>query len=251
MAASFIFRLGRVKGNGSILVALKHNKRLTQAERGAGQNIDPARASLNYCLFGNDTPEKLNLAAKIALLEAGIERPRKDAVMAVEVLFSLPIDRHQQDTRQYFMDCLQWTQKHMPGQLLSFDVHLDEAAPHAHAIILPLVDGCLRGRDVIGNTGNLNRLIRLFYSEVARHYGLATREDKRLSPSESRALERQVLQKLASDPVLKSNVWACVRDAIHKDPKPFAQTLGISHQQLRQEKRSVVEIMTSKGKGKA
>lgn len=251
MAASFLFRLGRVKGNTGILAALKHNKRTLQAERGAGQNIDPARTSLNYCLLGDDMPEQINKAAKIALLEAGIERPRKDAVMAVEVLFSLPVDRHQQDTRQYFLDCLQWTQKHMAGQLLSFDVHLDEAAPHAHAIILPLVGGRLKGRDVIGNIGNLNRLISLFNGEVARHYGLARREDKRLSAAEAKTLERQILQKLAGDPVMKSNVWACVRDAIHKDPKPFAQTLGISHQHPRQEKRSAVQIMTSKGKGKA
>ena len=99
MAASHIFRIGSINGKNGVLVALKHNKRELQAERGADAHIDVAKTPLNYCLAGDDTPSKIAIHAKVQMLQAGIETPRKNGVMAVEVLFSLPIDRHQQDSK--------------------------------------------------------------------------------------------------------------------------------------------------------
>ncbi len=47
-----------------------------------------------------------------------------------------------------------------------------------------------------------------------------------------------------------SSVWACLRDAIHNDPLPFAQMLSIQMPIVTQGKtKSFVQIMTSKGKG--
>ena len=171
MAASQLLRLGTIKGKNGVLEALKHNKRELQAERGAAAHIDVTRTPLNYCLIGDSLPSEIATSAKVKMLQAGIETPRKNGVMAVEVIFSLPIDRHQQDTKLFFADCLAWSNKTFAGELLSFDVHLDESAPHAHALILPLIDGKMQGNKLIGGTGNLMRLINLFHKEVARHYG--------------------------------------------------------------------------------
>ena len=168
----------------------------------------------------------------------------------LEILFSLPVDRHQQDTRPFFKDCLSWVQRNMQGELLTFDVHLDEAAPHAHAVILPLVDGRMQGRDIIGNTGNMNRLRNLFYSEVARRYGLSQGNAK-LNEQDKAILARDVIKALSSDPVQYSALWPFVRDAIHADPAPYAQHLGLSHQPGKRKGRSFVQIMTSAGHGKA
>ncbi|SFN15709.1 hypothetical protein [Nitrosomonas communis] len=51
---------------------------------------------------------------------------------------------------------------------------------------------------------------------------------------------------------MKSIVWPCVRDAIHSNPLPYAQLLGIeqAQQTTKAKRRSFVEIMTSSGKGK-
>ena len=171
MASSHLIRLGSIKGKNGVLEALKHNKRELQAERGTGAHIDVTRTPLNYCLAGGDTPSAIATSAKVKMLQAGIDTPRKNGVMAVEVIFSLPIDRHQQDTKLFFADCLAWSNKTFAGELLSFDVHLDESAPHAHALILPLIDGKMQGNKLMGCTGNLMRLINLFHKEVTRHYG--------------------------------------------------------------------------------
>ncbi len=134
---------------------MKHNKRTLQAERGAGANIDPLRTSLNYALTRAYTAEQIDRYPKVLMVKAGIDKPRKNGVMALEVIFSLPIDRHQKDTRLFFKDCLQWVKKNIPGELLSFDVHLDESAPHAHTLILPLVNNKMKGNEIMGGKGNL------------------------------------------------------------------------------------------------
>ncbi len=251
MAASHIFRLGTIKGKNGVLVALQHNKRTLQAERGAGANINATRTSFNYCLAGDSTPHEIATHAKVQMLKAGIEQPRKNGVMAVEVLFSLPIDRHSQDTKPFFVDCLEWLNKTFAGELLSFDVHLDESAPHAHAIILPLIDGKMQGNKLIGNIGNFGRLRNLFHKEVAYRYGLSRSDKKRLNVADKQSVSQLVLIHLRLDSVMKSCIWACVRDAISKDPLPYAQMLGIDTpaQDYPKINKSFVDIKRSKGKG--
>jgi len=249
MAASHIIRLGKVKGENGVLVALKHNKRTLQNERGGSSNIDVARTPLNYSFTEDSAPETIARIAKAKMILAGIEKPQKNAVMAVEIVFSLPIDRHSQNTRQFFNDCFEWTKKAFDGEVLSFDVHLDESAPHAHALILPLVNGKMQGSDMVGGIGNLNRLRNSFYSDVARHYGLSRNESKRLSKMDKQSLEKLVLAKLQNDPVMQSSVWACFRDAIHNDPMPYAQMLSIELKQKTAKVKSFIDIKRSKGKG--
>ncbi len=251
MASSQLLWLGSiVSKKGGVLEALKHNKRERQSERGADLHIDVSRTSLNYCLAGNDTPANIAIHAKVQMLKAGIETPRKNGVMAVEVLFSLPIDRHSQDTRPFFNDCFAWVKQTFAGELLSFDVHLDESAPHAHAIILPLIDGKMQGSELKGDRGNLYRLNDLFHKEIAHRYGLSKCDRKRLSQADKATLEREVLMHLKADKVMQSSVWPCVREAIHKDPLPFAQTLSIAFEKpTRKTSKSFVDHKRSKGKG--
>lgn len=250
MASSHLLRLGTIKGKSGLLAALKHNKRTLQNERGASANINHTKTSLNYSLTGNDAPESIDMHAKIQMIKAGIDTPRKNGVMAVEVLFSLPIDRHNQDTRPFFEDCHKWILKTFAGELLAFDVHLDESAPHAHAVMLPLIDGKMQGNSLIGNTGNLMRLINQFHLEVAKNYGLSRGDKKRLSYLDKESVEKLVLTSLKSDPVMRSSVWACVRDSIHKDPLPFAQMLSIEPKRpLTKPVKSFVDHKRSKGKG--
>lgn len=250
MAGSHFFRMGKVNGKNGILNALKHNKRALQAELGAGAHIDAFRTQLNYSLTDPATAEQIARTAKVLMVQAGIDKPRINQVMALEILFSLPINRYQQDTRPFFQCCMDWTIRNIAGVLLSYDVHLDESAPHAHALILPLVDNKMQGNKIMGNIGNLNRLRNLFYTEVACHFGLRRNKTKQLSGNDKVGLEKQVLMRLRTDAVMKSAIWPCVRDAIHNDPLPYAQLLGIERKPAKYTGRSFVQIMTSKGKGK-
>jgi len=248
MSASHFIRLGRIKGRQGILVALKHNKRTLQNLLLANNHIDPNRRQYNYSLTGTNSPEDIATHAKVQMVKAGIDKPRCNAVMGVEILFSLPINRHEQNTKPFFIDCFEWVKKSFEGELLSFDVHLDEAAPHAHAGILPLINGKMRGSDMIGNEWKLKRIINLFHTEVGTHHGLNRNESKRLSVATRELLEQSVLKNLKADPLLKSRVWALVRDDIHKNPVPYAQLLSIKLPSIASNK-SFVDYKRARGRG--
>lgn len=249
MSSSQLFKMKKLKGENIVLFALKHNKRTLQGERGAGVTIDVTKTSLNYSLMNDDTPEQIAKHAKVEMLIAGIEKPRKDCVRAVEILFSLPIDRHQQDTRPFFIDCFEWVKQTFAGELLAFDVHLDESAPHAHAVILPLIDGKMQGSNMMGSQFNLTRLNNKFHIDVARHYGLSKIDKTHLSNADKQAIEKRVLTHLSNDPAIRSSVWACIRDSIHNDPLPYAQMLKVQLTGKSIKHKSFVDIKRSKGKG--
>lgn len=249
MAASHIIRLKAMHGKNIILDALKHNKRTLQAERGASGNIDATKSHLNYSLTGDDTPEQIAMHAKVQMVKAGIDNPRSNQVMGVEIVFSLPIDHHTHETRQFFTDCFAWVKLSFGGELLSFDIHLDESAPHAHAVILPLVDGKMQGSNMIGGTGNLRRLINLFHTGVARHHGLSRNESKRLSAMDKQSLSVLVLRHLKTDAIMQSTIYPCVRDLIALNPLPFAQMLSIKVAESKVAVKSFVDIKRSKGRG--
>lgn len=249
MAASHFIRLGRITGKCGILNALKHNKRELQAERGADSHIDVRRSASNYALAGDGNATAIDRHAKVQLVKAGIDTPRINQVMAIEVIFSLPIDYHQRDTKPFFADCYDWVQTMFGCEVLSFDVHLDESAPHAHALILPLLDGKMQGNKLIGDKANLLKIINSFHMDIGKRYGLVRAESKRLLASQRQEIENAVLSGLKSDSALKSAVWPCIRDAIHKDPLPYAQALGITIARDRKSTKSFVDIKRSKGKG--
>jgi hypothetical protein len=253
MASSQLFKIESVSSKKTTLLrALKHNKRTLQAERGANGNINVTRSHLNYSLTGSQTPEQIDLHAKVQMVTAGIDiqKQRKNAVLAVEVLFSLPIDRHDQDTTQFFSDCYAWVKLNITCELLSFDVHLDEAAPHGHALILPIIDNRLQGDKLKGNRDNITRLINLFYEEVGKQHGLSKGTKARLSATDKQTLVKLILTRLKPDAAMRSIVWDCIRDLIVQHPATFADRLSIELLPATGVKiKSFVDHKRSQGKG--
>ena len=246
---SGFFRLGSVSmARGGLLPALRHNKR-DLPERG---HIDPTRSHLNYALTPIETAQTIDKHARKRLIDLDIT-PRKNAVLAIEAIFSLPASWHSRNNQSFFVACFEWITEAIQGELLSFDVHLDEAAPHAHALILPLIDGKLKGSEILGGKGNIYRLQRAFANTVGVAHGLPM--NKRLPHSERTELARAVLAHLNAqhDPAMQSQTWAIIQDTIKRNPQPFADLLGVVLHQPKPKRRqkSFVEIMTSKGKGQS
>lgn len=250
MSASALFRFKSITGENGVFVAMKHNKRELQAERGSGANIDATRTHLNYSLLDPKTPKEIALHVKVRMLNAGIERTRSNAVRAIEFIFSLPISWHCKDTSQYFKDCFEWLARTFGLEIFAYDVHLDESAPHAHALVLPIMDGRLQGSVVMGNRSNVKLLQNDFHAQVASKYGLIKSFPKKLSLTDKKLLERQVLVSLKTDPVMQSVIWPVIRDSIAQSPIGYAEMLDIKTPMPRGNGRSFVDIMVSKGRGK-
>jgi hypothetical protein len=250
--AAFL-RVKKLKGCGILAVAAIHNKRTIQVETGTHGSIDPTRSHLNYCLTGQSTAKSVAQLARDLMTAAGVPKLRKDAVRGIEAVFSLPVGTVI-DTRAYFTDCLDWAVTYFGSvaNILSFDVHLDEAAPHAHGLILPLVNGRMDGSAMLGAKSKLREMQSQFYDRVAKRYGLRKAFSKLTGEAKTRATA-QVLTYLreTGDTALQSLAWQSIREAIEGDPGPFLLALGLVAAPELQALKPFAHYVTSKGKGPA
>lgn len=253
MSGAAFLRIKKLKGGGIITAAARHNRRVIQAELGAAGSINPARSHLNETLHGPLTADDVGQLAKDLMCEAGVVKFRKDSVMGLEFVFSLPTD-HRLDDRAYFADCVAWVAAQYGGKdnLLSADIHRDEGAPHCHVLLLPLVGGKMAGSDLVGGKQKLAATHKQFHEVVASRYGLR-KAPARLAGASRQTAAAAVLAKLksTSDPALSSVAWATIRDGIENNPGQWLLALGIEIDVVKKPLRTMVQIFTSKGKGKA
>lgn len=250
MSGAAFMRLKKLKGGGIWSKAARHNRRTIQAELGAAGSIDPQRSHLNTSIMGPPTPEEVAGLAKAKMENAGITKDRKNGVVGVELVFSLPTV-HGVDSEAYFTDCAHWAGSHFGGldNIVSVDIHRDEAQEHAHVLLVPLLAGRLNGSALVGGIDKLREHQRLFYEEVARRYGFSKPRGKPTGEHKAR-ITREVLDLLRTDPATKSKAWALIRDDIERDPMPYALALGVNTDKPPKPLRTMVQIFTSKGKGK-
>lgn len=185
-----------------IRVAAMHNLREIAAEFGVGvdSHIDPSRIELNYRLRGPETAAGVAELARALLDNAGVKNLRKDAAMALELIFSLP-QRCAIEHRVFFAEAVLWADAFFNAPILSAVVHLDEAAPHCHVLVLPLVNGRMNGGKLAGGPSRIRLMQADFGDKVGKRYGLAYQSrTKRLSQTDRDGAGRQILDALKSHP---------------------------------------------------
>ena len=253
LSGAAFLRVKKLKGSGIITKAARHNKRVIQAESGATGSIDPTRSSMNETLEGPLIADDVAQLAKDRMAAVGVGKLRKDAVLALEIVFSLP-PNHQLDDRAFFIDCAAWAGNYFGGaqNILSVDIHRDEAAPHCHVLLLPLIDRRMNGSDLLGGKKKFSLMQEHFRANVASRYGLR-KAPTRLSGVAKPEAAKAVLQKLRemADKALESKVWPAIRQKVEDDPAAFLMTLGMEMEARPKKLRTMAAIFTSKGKGKA
>lgn len=166
-----ILRMAKLKSRVSLLHAAQHNTRERQPA-----NADPERTPLN--------PPGRETAAILADYDK--KKPakvRKNAVHALEFVVTMSPDAWNylpQETREktcddYIRASLEWVTNKFGGKdnLLSIRTHYDETTPHAHILLMPLVDGKLNARAMIGGTKDRMRQLQgEFYQDVGAKFGL-------------------------------------------------------------------------------
>ena len=252
-AVTAVMRIAKLKGPRKVLEAARHNRRDIQRENGATASIDPQRMCLNEALYGRATAKEVAQHADQLMRAAGVGKLRKDAVMALEILFSLPAG-HDLDERAFFNDCWQWAAGEFGGaqNVLSADLHRDEAAPHCHVLLVPLVNGKMVGSALVGGRAKLRAIQASFHAAVAARYGLR-KAPARLIGAAKLAGSKAVLKRLeqAADAALRSAVWPIIRECIEGDPTPFVAALDVEIDSPQKKLRTMAQVFTSKGKGKA
>lgn len=171
MTGQPFFSIAKPKKAGIWRAAARHNLRKFQAN-GGSTRFDPRQSHLNVVLAGATDPDQVEALVKDRLTKL-VKRPRRDGVLCVEVLFSLPANcAVEQDS--FFEACVHWCASWCGGpvNIISAVLHRDEAAPHCHVLILPEVDGVLRGSEMVGGPRRVQWLHENFQAAVAVKFGL-------------------------------------------------------------------------------
>jgi hypothetical protein len=134
--------------------------------------------------------------------------------------------------------------------VLSAVIHLDEAAPHCHILLLPLVDGRMVGNKLIGGRPQLLAMQGSFHETVAFKHGLR-KAPARMAGTSKRSAAGMVLARLkeTGDSALTSDVWATIRGCIESAPERFLEALGLVVETKAKALRTMEQIFTSPGKG--
>lgn len=140
-----VCRVAKLKSH-SLGMASAHNLRTMLVP-----NADPEKTKFNtrWTRFGSD--ENLVSLVKSRLNEIGIDKPRRDAVLAVEVFMSAsPEYFRPSDSSQYgeyeqgkldeWKKCTEKFLRDRYGEnLVEMILHVDEGTPHIHAMVVPAV----------------------------------------------------------------------------------------------------------------
>lgn len=223
-------RIKKLTGKAIVDVASRHNLREILAEMGAAKNshIDPERTKLNRILCGCDTAAAVASHAQALMDDAGVKTMRKDAVRALEIIFSLPLQSGI-DHERFFNESVRWAGQYFRAPVISAIIHNDEAAPHCHVLLLPLVDGRMIGSDLMGGRARLQALQADFHAQVGQRYGLARQTaQKRLSAVIRREAIDSAFGLLEANSGLKSDVLRVLLEPHVNNPEPLMMALGLA-----------------------
>jgi hypothetical protein len=236
-----VLLIKKLTGAGIIRAAAKHNLRKLAAELGADSHIDAARVCLNRVLRGPDCADAVAAQATALMAEVGARLKRKDAVRALEILVTLP-PASGIDEAAFFESAVTWAEYYYRVPVLSGVVHNDESAPHLHLLLLPLVNGHMRGSALAGKYALAQDD---FHAKVGRRYGL-TRQA--LQKRHSAAIKQQAMD-LAFDVLdvnsgLESRVIHALLAPHAKNPEPLLLALGLEMPVPKAKGGSFAAIMT-------
>lgn len=229
MTQAHFLRIKKLTGKNIIQVAAKHNCRELAAEIGltAESHIDPKRIRRNIILRGADTAAGIAATAQLLMDDAKVRTLRKDAVMGLEIIFSL----HAESTIAhcpYFEDATRWAENYFHVPAISSIIHLDEAAPHCHVILLPLIDGRMVGSDLMGGRSKIVAHQSDFHDKVGKCYGLARMTiRKRLSASIRREAMELAFNALEANSGLNSGIIRALIEPHQVNPAPLLEALNL------------------------
>jgi len=246
---SQFLRIKKLIGKNIVKSAARHNLREIAAERGADSHIDAARISFNRVLRGEATASGVALSAQALMDQAGVKTIRKDGVRALEILFSLnpdlPIDRV-----RFFDEAMRWVERTFNAPILSAVVHNDEAAPHCHVLVLPLMNGRMRGSELVGRPAKLKAMQSDFYESVGKQHGLAYKQNHTRPSLETRqAALDNAYAVLEANSGLHTAILQVLLAPHLDNPEALLQAIGLSMPQPSAKlqptaKQTFVGIMT-------
>jgi hypothetical protein len=226
MTESVLIHVSKIKSREILKEALKHNLRMIERELVPGSHIDPGKSHANLVIDGGTDPAEMAKATVSEIIQA-TERPlRKNGVVAVEVVFSLPVNTSV-NVDSFFKETVDWLKDYWNCPLVSAVVHKDEANPHLHAIVLPLRNGRMAGSALVGFKPELAAMKRSHHEAVGSHCGLTLVESvprfRRYTAAKDIVTRLQLNPSWLSHP----SILAALLNAVAARPAELMSVLGI------------------------
>lgn len=202
-----ILRVQKVKA-AAVHAMQYHNDRLPGEH--SNKDIDPSRTPLNREWVAHGRYED-EVSGRIAAGRTSTRKVRKDAVVLGEGVMTASPEffdgASDADVRAWAEDCFRFAQERFgAGNLVHFTLHMDEKTPHIHFGFVPLKDGALSWKKLIGGRVDLVRMQDLYHERVGKRWGLERGERgsgarhrdpsdlKRENEREIRAQEAQIAE---------------------------------------------------------
>lgn len=158
-----IMRCSKLATGGSLAASLSHCYRERETH-----NADDARTPQNTHFGASSTVDALT-----RMRELWPQKRRKDAVLAVEYLFTASPEwwttASSEQQEEFFQRSLGWlNEKYGCDRVVTATVHRDETSPHLSAFVVPLTaDGRLSAKEFVGNRRQLADDQTSFANKVA------------------------------------------------------------------------------------
>lgn len=178
-----VLRLDSEKKTSGIAQRYRHNMRIELPQTG---HIDTALSKNNVELIKMrddvSTPTEFVKKRLSELEYYKTHNVRKNAILANEVIMAFGTDNLPKDfsVSKWAAQCEKFlTDIYGRENILSAVVHMDEGAPHIHAIVMPIKDDRLSARALIGDRDGLRALHERFYTDYMKECGLEPEDQGR------------------------------------------------------------------------
>lgn len=240
--------MDKLKSRAALVGLLRHNTRVQ-----VPQNADPNLSKKNRI----DQTIADSLALYTKLLP---KKVRKNAVHAVETVLTASEEWFQKATpeqkQDFFTDSEEWVRKTFGRKnVISVTIHRDEKVPHLHIIAVPLVDGKLNAKKLIGGTKyRMRELQDDYYKKVGEPLGMdrGVKRDKPIRHTEPKEFARVMAEKIAALDQERKELEEVKRgfnkelfDAMNKDIRGVFLKRGISADDTVLFWKSVFETMAN------
>jgi predicted DNA binding CopG/RHH family protein len=254
-------RCAKLKTMGSVASSMQHNFREQKTP-----NADAERTPQNEHLGASTTTEAMEL-----LRENLPEKRRKDAVVAIEYLFTTSPEWAESAPegaqKAFFAKSMQWLQnKYGASNVLVATIQRDETTPHLSAFVTPITsDGRLSAKEFIGNRTKMSQDQTTFaeavkdiglqrgvkgskskHQSIRKYYENVNRADKaHIKPDKLQDIKDDLTPQVVSKSFLSRTEEApeaIAQRIMSKYLKPLAQKIASLSLELKNEKKRTTHL---------
>lgn len=215
---------------GAVAPLVAHYERTPELERGFVRgNIDPSRTALNYNLLPHDVRGEVAGGIEQHERTAG-KAIRKDANVLFDWVVTMPKDCPPERGREFFEAVAAFMrERYGEGNVLGCYVHMDEASPHAHVPVVPMIGGKMQASKLVNRAD-----LKTFHADLGRAVDSALGMHVSIELDERDAGEKQLSHLSQTEYVAaKSRLESLRREEVElgeeiEQLEPAAQTVAES-----------------------